>query len=136
MNRILKVLIISIPLLLNSFVIFSQARVGSSASDIKEEYAESRYNLKDGYDKDNDYYIKITTVDATVYYYFNADKICTITEIIPDNQGSLNSFVEIYNKRYVIISSTQWKMYSKNGIANIELIYPKSGGYFFLWTNN
>lgn len=120
---------------ITSLVIFGQARLGSSATEIKNEFWESRYNLKSGYDKDGDYYITITTERATVTYLFNSDKVCYLTAIIPDAQGDLNFYVELYNKQYVIVSSTQWKMYSNNGIANINLIYPEGGGYFFLWSN-
>ena len=58
-----------------------------------------------------------------------------MTAVIPDNQGALNFYVELYNKQYVIVSPTKWKMYSKGGIANIQLIYPDSDGYCFIWTN-
>lgn len=118
---------------ITSVIAFGQARLGSSAADIKSEFWESKYKLKSDYDKDGDYYITIETERATVFYYFNTDKVCTSTVIAPDNQGALNFYVELYNKQYVIVSSTKWKMYSENGIANIELVYPKDGGYFFVW---
>jgi hypothetical protein len=119
--------------LILSVIVFGQARVGSSAADIKSEFWESSYNLKSGYNNDGDYYITIETERASVTYFFNSEKICTSTFIIPNNQGALNFYVELYNKQYVIVSSTQWKMYSNNGIANISLVYPDGGGYFFLW---
>ena len=118
---------------ITSVIAFGQAWLGSSAADIKSEFWESKYKLKSGYDSDGDYYITIETERATVMYYFNSDKICTTSVIAPDNQGALNFYVEMYNKQYVIISSTKWKMYSKEGIANIELVYPDGGGYFFVW---
>ena len=118
-----------------SVVVFGQVRLGYSASEIKSEFWESSYNQKSGYDDDGDYYISIKIENATVVYYFNSDKVCYLTFIIPDNQGALNFYVELYNKRYVVVSETKWKMYSENGIANIELLYPESGGYFFRWTN-
>ena len=118
---------------ITTVIVFGQSRIGSSATDIKSEFWESKYKLKSGYDKDNDYYITLQTEKATVTYYFNTDKVCTSTIIIPDNQGALNFYVELYNKQYVIVSSTEWKMYSNNGIASIKLIYPDGGGYFFVW---
>lgn len=77
------------------FIAFSQARLGSTVSDIKSEFWESRYKLKSGYDKDGDYYINIETERANVLYYFDSDIICTSTVIAPYNQGALNFYVEI-----------------------------------------
>jgi len=52
---------------------------------------------------------------------------------IPNSQEALNAYVEKYNKLYVIVSSTKWKMYSKDGISNIDLIYLDGGGCYFQW---
>jgi hypothetical protein len=118
-----------------STIIFGQARLGSTVSDIKSEFSESSYNLKSGYDSDDDYYIILTTEKAEVLHYFNSDKICNLSIIKPKNQGALNYYVELYNKQYVIISDRKWKMYSENGIANIELLFPESGKYLFRWSD-
>ncbi|MFK7947914.1 MAG: hypothetical protein AB8G11_10005 [Saprospiraceae bacterium] len=125
-------LLIIIAMLL-SMSSFSQARLGSSATEIKNEFWESYYELDSGYDSDGDYYIKIEVEKASVIYFFDSDKICNRTFILPDNQGALNYFVELYNKQYVIVSSTEWKMYSSGGIASIKLIFADDGGYYFLW---
>lgn len=117
-----------------NITLFGQSRLGSSASDIKAEFYEKTYKLKAEYDKDNDYSITIETNKATVTYYFDKEKICTGTAIIPNAQGDLNYYVELYNKQYVIVNSKEWKMYSNEGIANISLVYPDGGGYYFLWT--
>ena len=131
----MKRTLLTILFAITSVIVFGQSRLGSTASEIKSEFWENTYNQKSGYDKDGDYYITITTPKATVTYYFKTDKICYLTAIIPDNQGALNFYVEQYNKQYVIVSSKQWKMYSDGGIANIQLIYPEGGGYYFLWSN-
>lgn len=114
---------------------FAQARLGSSAADIQQEFRDREYQQESGYDNDGDYYISIQTEKASVFYYFNSERICYLTVIIPNDQGALNFYVELYNSRYVILSSTRWKMYADNGIADIELVYPKTGGYFFMWTD-
>jgi len=113
---------------------FSQARLGSSAQEIKSEYWESKYNVESGYNDDEIYYVSLETDRASVVHFFNNDKICVMSIIAPDNQGALNFYVENYNNQYVIVSSTEWKMYSKNGIAKIKLIYPDDGGFYFVWT--
>jgi len=131
----MKRTLLTILFAITSIVAFGQARLGTSATDIRSEFSESSYNLKSGYDDDGDYYITVETERATVIYCFNSDKICYLTLISPDNQGALNFYVELYNKQYVIISATEWKMYSESGIAKIELVYPESGGFYFLWSN-
>lgn len=131
----MKRTLLTILFAITTVIVFGQARLGSTASEVKSEFWETSYNQKSGYDKDGDYYITITTERATVTYYFNSDKVCYLTAIIPDNQGALNFYVELYNKQYVIVSSKQWKMYADKGIANIKLIYPEGGGYYFLWSN-
>ncbi len=129
----MKKIITSIAFALITLCAFSQSRLGSSASEIKSEFWESSYNLSSGYSKNGTYYISIQTERATANYLFDDEGICNICMIIPDNQGALNFYVELYNTKYVIVSSTKWKMYSNNGIANIELIYPEDGGYYFVW---
>lgn len=129
----MKQFLTTLTMLLLINVAYSQARLGYSATEIKNEFWETEYNLKSGYTDDGLYYISIWTERATVIYYFNEDKVCKLCMIIPDNQGALNSYVELYNKLYVIVSSTEWKMYSDGGIAEISLIYPDDGGYYFLW---
>lgn len=129
----MKHFLTTMTLLLLVNVAFSQARLGSTASEIKNEFWESTYNLKSGYTDDGIYYVSIETERASVMYWFNTEKVCTLCMIIPDNQGALNFYVELYNKQYVIVSSTEWKMYSADGIAKISLIYPEDGGYYFLW---
>lgn len=113
---------------------FSQARLGSFAEEIKNEFWEDEYGLKEGYTDDNIYYLSLRMDRVSVLYYFNYDKICQFTIIIPDDQGALNYIVENYNNQYVIVSSTEWKMYSKNGISKIQLIYDEEGGYYFMWS--
>jgi hypothetical protein len=114
---------------------FCQARLHTSAAEIREEFSESRYDLKSGYDNDGDFYIRIFTERATVFYYFNSKSICYMTIIKPDDQGALNYYAELYNKQYVVISPTKWRMYSEGGIADIELVYPEDGGFYFVWTS-
>jgi hypothetical protein len=130
----MKNLLLISAMLVFSSALFSQARLRSSVAEIRAEFSESRYALESGYDSDGDFYISIFTDRATVFYYFNSRRICYMTIIVPDDQGALNMYAELYNKRYVIISPTKWRMYSEYGIADIELLFPKDGLYYFVWT--
>lgn len=129
----MKKIILTILFAITSCIVFGQARVGSTATYIKSEFSESIYDLKSGLTKEGDYYILIKTERASVLYNFDSDKVCTSSIIVPDDDGALNFYVEMYNKEYVILSPTSWKMYSSQGISDIELIYPEGGGTFFLW---
>ncbi len=115
---------------------WGQARLGSSAKDILEEFNESSYERESGYTDDLTYYITIKTSRASVVYFFDSDNYCDRCIIIPEDQGALNFYVEQYNKQYVILSSKAWKMYTSSGIANIDLVYGDDGMYYFLWYNS
>ena len=129
----MKKIILTIMFAITSCIVFGQARLGYSAADINSEFSDISYNLKNGYDKNGDYYIFIKLERASVLYNFDSNKVCTSSIIVPENDSALNFFVEMYNKKYVIISPTSWKMYSSQGISDIELIYPEKGLTFFVW---
>lgn len=131
----MKIHIITLITFLFTLVSFSQVRLGSTSEEIKDEFWQDEYDLNEGYTDDDINYISLRVNRASVFYYFNYDKICFLCMVIPDDQGSLNYYVEQYNSQYVIVSSTEWKMYSKNGIAKIKLIYDGEGGYYFTWSN-
>lgn len=112
-------------------VIGAQARLGSTSKEIRSEFSAKEHGLKSGNFCDGTFYIQITTNLATVIYYFDKSMICCMTLIAPDDIGALNYYVELYNKSYVIISSRKWRAYLENGIADIDLVYPEDGGYYF-----
>jgi hypothetical protein len=118
--------------------LFCQARLGSSVAELKKEFSDKSFELVSGYDSEKDYYIRIWTDIATVYYYFEEDLLCNLVFITPDDNGKLNYYVEDYNKSYVIINNREWKMYNETGIASIKLVYPEEKGDkpYFVWTPN
>lgn len=115
-----------------SFSSFSQAMLGYTAYDIKMNFSSNVFT--DGVTDYGDKYISTFFKRALVGYYFNAEGYTDRIIIIPSSQGNLNYYVESYNSRYVIISSTKWTAYSDGGIMNIELIFPDDGTspYFFI----
>ena len=131
----MKKLLLIIFLAISSITAYSQSRLNYSANEIREEFSDSKYNLKSDFDKSGNYYISIVTGNSTVFYYLNAERTCNATFIVPNNQGALNFYVELYNSKYVIVSPTQWKMYSNNGMCEIKLVYSVNGGYYFMWYN-
>ncbi len=109
---------------------YSQARIGFTDKEIRKEFPKGKF--KSGIDKDGDKYLSVELSTMTVIYYFNSDDRCSLTAAIPDDQGSLNAMVEDYNKKYVIVSDKEWKMYNDNGIMTIELVFPEKGSAYFL----
>lgn len=120
-------------LMLISVTVFSQARLYSSFDEIKEEFNHPEFHLISGIDEEGDLYINIFTTRTTTMYYFDKDNICIITFIIPDDEGELNYYVELYNKKYTILSEKKWRAYFTDGYANIELVFGKNYTYF-KWT--
>jgi hypothetical protein len=101
----------------------AQARLGSTEKEIRNDFSE--HYIKTGYANDGSKYIYWENNEMLVAYYFNKESICESCAIFTKTQGVLNYLVEKYNKNYVIISETKWKMYSENGIMNIELFFEK-----------
>lgn len=111
---------------------YSQSRNGSTANEIIEEFWHEQYLPKE-ITNDGGYFISVNIEGINVLYGFNDDFICNVTLIIPPSQGSLNYYVERYNNSYVVISHTQWRMYYEGGYLDITLVYPDTGGYYFVW---
>ncbi len=129
MKRVLFLLIIFLPLLSKG-----QARLGYKPSAIKAEFSASYYELEDGYNSGNIYYISIKTSRAFVLYWFNQNKVCKMTFILPKTKMDLHYYIEMYNELYVNISDTEWRMYEDNVIIKIKLEYSEDlGMYYFIW---
>jgi hypothetical protein len=111
---------------------YSQTRLGYSYSQIKNEF--SLYPCSTGINEWGVFWLQVELDGCTVVYGFDDSYICNSSIIIPDNQGMLNTYVQNYNNQYVIISQTEWNMYSSGGILRIQLFYTEDGGYYFLWT--
>ena len=108
----------------------AQARIGSSATDIIREFSDK--NLKWDRMNDGTKYLWCDDDRISVYYIMDEKSVCQTTYIIPNNQGVVNYYCEKFNKEAVIISDTQWKLYTNGGVLYIKLIYPESGGYLFM----
>lgn len=98
----------------------AQARLGSTESEIRKDFSGTSFKI--ARTDNGTKYIYYENNEMVVAYYLNDDNECFRTSIIP-TQGTLNYLVEKYNKSYVIISDTKWKMYTDNGIVNIDLTF-------------
>lgn len=112
-----------------SAISLAQARIGSSSSDILSEFRDK--GIQWARTDDGSRYLWFEASNVTVAYYFDEKSYCHLTVIVPHNQGALNFYCEKYNKEAVIISETRWKLYTANGVMDIELVYADDGGYYF-----
>jgi hypothetical protein len=133
MTRLILEILVLILWLLFAESLLAQARIGYTEKQIKSEFAN--YNFKTAYTKDNTKYIYWEDADLISAYYLDNKNISYACIIVPKKQGILNYLVESYNKKYVIISETQWKMYNNNGIVNIELVF-RDGATFIRFTDS
>ena len=125
----MKQLLFAVALMLCT-AILGQARIGYSMSEIKSEFSE--FSQRTGYTDDMTPYLRVDMSRASVIYYFE-DGICTLSVVVPDDQGALNYFVEQYNRQYVILSPSEWKAYVSGGIIGAKLFFKEEGGYYIIW---
>ncbi|KAB2908124.1 MAG: hypothetical protein LC102_06490 [Ignavibacteriales bacterium] len=111
---------------------YAQARIGSTSYDIISEFRSEGITWQTA--NDGEKYLACNLTRAFVCYFFDDDDRCSLTLVFPKRQGDLNFYCQKYNDEAVIISDTKWKLYLKEGILNIELIYTDEGSYFFrIW---
>lgn len=131
MKKLIFALLIVLP-----FIGKAQAHLGSSLADIKARYPDKFFKIE--YTNDGTKYTTAEQPYGTFIYYF--DKETGLTNLciqIPDNMTALNAQVEVYNKKYVIVSETSWKAYLEGGgIMKINLTYDEENKiYTFYYTN-
>ena len=115
---------------------YAQAHLGASLSDIKELHSDKVFKI-DYTNQGQKYASAEMNYGTFVYYFDNETGLSNYCLQIPDNITALNAQVEVYNKKYVIISEKCWKAYLEGGgLMNINLTYDEEGEfYFFSYTN-
>ncbi len=129
-KKILLLFILFLPILIRA-----QVHIGFTEAEIKKLHSDKTFET--GF---TDYGAKYTASFmhyGTFFYWFDKQNrrsiFCTqVIEHIP----YLNAQVEVYNKKYVILSDTEWKAYLEDGeILNIRLKYDESiKKYVFYYT--
>jgi|LakMenEpi03Aug12_release.lakeMendotaPanAssembly.Ray.scaffolds.fasta_scaffold86570_8 hypothetical protein len=117
----MKKLILSLFLLLTVVFTNAQCRIGSAYSDIYSEFETKNPSVY--FTDEGQLYLSIEVITGTALYYFDSDKICTETVIFPKDDDAVNFYVESFNKHYVIMSPTSWRMYLNGAYADITLVY-------------
>ncbi len=136
----MKKLILFIGLIFSFNLVFSQVRMGYTVSQIKSDLGyDLTYEFKSFIvDGATYYYLSFATDNAWVFHYFASneyDAKAIMAKVVPDDQGALNLYVETYNKKYVIVSSKEWKAYIGTAIYTIKLRYDDEDNYsYFIWS--
>lgn len=125
MNKLLST--IGLLFILTTFA-FGQARVRWKEQAIRNDFPARTFDH--GYTDKGVKWISFDKEIASTIYYFDDNGTCNLCAVFPHTQKILNGLVEKYNKEYVIVSDTKWKMYSGNGNMYIELKLKDEGYYF------
>jgi hypothetical protein len=120
MKKIIFAIILLFPILCRA-----QAHLGSTLSEINANYPEKVFKI--GYTNEGKKYATVEMAFGTFAYYFdNQTGLSDFCIQIPDNLNALNAQVEIYNKKYVIVSDKSWKAYLEGGgVMKINLIFDE-----------
>lgn len=118
MKRLLFLIVVLIPILSNA-----QAHLGSTEKEIKELHPDKTFKIE--YTDDGVKYISTFMYYGTFVYYFDNETGLTNSCMqIIEEMTALNGQVEAYNKKYVIVSKSQWRAYLEGGaIMEITLEY-------------
>lgn len=127
----MKKLLILVLLTISTFV-QGQARIGYSEADLRSDKELSKFVIKSDVTKEGEVYLYFESSNIIVIYGMQ-DGNSVYTSIIPKSIGTVQAYVEIYNKQYVIVNATKWLQYTSNGILECNLIVADNGVQFFKW---
>lgn len=130
----MKKLIFILMMALLPFVSSSQPLFGYTPSEIRSKYPNANWQYKKWGNNMDMLSMSFEADDLLVIYFFNKKDRSVITTIAPLTQGELQSFIETYNQRYVIVDSYTWKFYDEGNIFLCELKTTAEGGYYFMWS--
>ena len=122
-------------LILLPFMSEAQAHLGESFSGLESRYPDLTFEVETT--NDGTIYTTAQQLFGTFIYYFDGETgLTNLCVQIPDDMQALNAQVEIYNKKYVIISETSRKAYLDGGSTmEINLIYNEEyETYIFYYT--
>ena len=129
MKKIILLFIITLPLLVNA-----QAHLGATLDEIRKMHPDNYFKIN--YTTDGTKYDSSDMDLGNYSYYFNSNGLSYMCIQIPSNMQNLNTQVEIYNKKYVVVSKTSWRAYlDGGGMMNINLTYESEYKvYVFYYT--
>jgi hypothetical protein len=118
-------------ILLFPFAAISQARLGSTKSEIYAEFIDlgPRTSLA----PDGTEYLVLHTKDYMFLHYFDKADVCITSVIYPENLDAENALVERYNSNYVCIEPGKWRMYTSNERYDVVKRVTVNQLTYFIW---
>lgn len=130
MKKLIFLIIVILPLIGKA-----QAHLGSTEKEIRDLHSEKTFEV--GYTDDGEKYISAFMYYGTFFYYFDKESgLSNFCMQIINEIPYLNGQVEAYNKKYVIVSDTEWKAYLEGGgILKINLEYNEEHKFYVFYYN-
>ena len=119
-----------ISLCLISLMLNAQARIGSKAQAILEEFQGNDIEFLYG-EKGNAYILYKINDFIQVYYYLREDSICTSTLIVTNSQEATDKIINIYNEKGYVKTNTGWLMRENDIIVEINYALVNGQGLFY-----
>ena len=119
-----------ISLCLLSLMLNAQARIGSKAQAILEEFQGNDIEFLYG-EKGNAYILYKINDFIQVYYYLREDSICTSTLIVTNSQEATDKIINIYNEKGYVKTNTGWLMRENDIIVEINYALVNGQGLFY-----
>ena len=115
-------------------VLKSQAHIGASFSELRGKFPDKKFEIS--YTDEGTKYTSAEQPLGLFIYYLNDANITIGCIQIPWSLESMSAQIEIYNKKYVILSENSWRAYLEGGSTmNIKLEYNReSEVYIFYYT--
>ena len=115
-------------LLLLPLSMLGQQMIGIHYSDVME-IENAKMQTSDV----GDHYITSTGDDIYWVYYFNDADYCFATLLFPLSYDMMYAIIELFNDQYIVVSDTQWKIYSRGIVIDVTLDKDDDGIYFFMY---
>jgi len=125
-----KTLFIGTALMLLSIFSFGQSRLGFTKDEIFNEFNDGSTKIEYAVNKNGVPTLSADLKTCRVIYVIRDDGYCYKTLILPKSEELLHSYIQHYNKEYVIISDTEWKAYISGIPTTVKLIFDDGVGYF------
>ena len=113
-----------------SLMVNAQARIGSKAQTILDEFQGEDIEFLYG-EKGNAYILYKIDEFIEVYYYLREDSICTSTLIVTNSQEATDKIIENYNEKEYLKTDNGWLMRGNDIIVEINYALVNGQGLFY-----
>ena len=113
-----------------SLMVNAQARIGSKAQTILDEFQGEDIEFLYG-EKGNAYILYKIDEFIEVYYYLREDSICTSTLIVTNSQEATDKIINNYNEKGYLKTDKGWLMRGNEIIVEISHAIVNGQGLFY-----